>query len=152
VLDAIANGTGRILGGHTYAGNPFTAATALAVLDVFQHEDVVARAAAAGEHLRKALEALADRHPLIGDVRGVGLLQALEFVTDRATRTVSLPQGQLANRVFQAAAEAGAILYVATGGFNDAVLVAPPLVTSPEEIDLLVAALDRALDATARSL
>lgn len=152
VLDAIANGTGRILGGHTYAGNPFTAATALAVLDVFQHEDVVARAAAAGEHLRKALAALADRHPLIGDVRGVGLLQALEFVTDRATRTVSLPQGQLANRVFQAAAEAGAILYVATGGFNDAVLVAPPLVTSPEEIDLLVAALDRALDATARSL
>ena len=152
VLDAITNGSGRILGGHTYGGNPFSVATALAVLDVFEREDVVARGAIAGEQLRKALVSLSDRHPLIGDVRGLGLLLGVEFVTDRTTKTVDLPQGQLVNRVWKAAVDAGAVLYAATGGFNDAVLVAPPLTSSPEEIDLLAAALDRALEATARSL
>jgi adenosylmethionine-8-amino-7-oxononanoate aminotransferase len=146
VLDAITHGSGRILGGHTYAGNPFSAATALAVLDVLQRDDVLARGASAGEQLRKGLVSLSEHHPLIGDVRGAGLLLAVEFVTDRATRTVDLPQGQLANLVWRAAVDAGAILYATTGGFNDAVLVAPPLTISPDEVDLLVTALDRALD------
>jgi adenosylmethionine-8-amino-7-oxononanoate aminotransferase len=152
VLHAIAQGSGRILGGHTYAGNPFAAATALAVLDVLEHGDVLARAAAAGQLLRKGLMSLSEHHPLVGDVRGVGLLLALEFVTDRTTRAVDLPPGQLAARVTQAAIEAGAVLYATTGGFNDAVLVAPPLTISPHEVDLLVAALDRALDTAERNL
>jgi adenosylmethionine-8-amino-7-oxononanoate aminotransferase len=152
VLNAIAHGSGRILGGHTYAGNPFAVATALAVLDVLEHGEVLANGVAAGQLLHKALVSLSDHHPLVGDVRGVGLLLAIEFVTDRATKTVDLPQGQLAGRVSRAAIDEGALVYATTGGFNDAVLVAPPLTISPDEVDLLVSSLDRALDATDRSL
>ncbi|RFA10898.1 hypothetical protein B7R54_18055 [Subtercola boreus] len=145
VISAIEQGSGRIQGGHTYAGNPLSIAIASAVIEVLVSEDLVARGARMAVYLREQLENLAASHPVIGDVRGVGMLLALEFVQNRETREVTLPQGQLGRRVAAAALRHGVIIYVATGGFNEAAAVSPPLTISTEEIDYLVAGLDLAL-------
>ncbi len=147
VVEAIAGGTGAVTTGHTYSGNPLSCAVALAVLDAVVSRDLVTAAGDRGRQLRTGLEALAGRHPLIGEVRGVGLLQGLELVRDRETRSPGHPVGSLTRTVVTAARDHGLLVYPATGGVNDAVLVAPPLTTTPTEIDLLLHLLDDALSA-----
>lgn len=82
---------------------------------------------------------------MVGEVRGLGMLMALELVTDRTRRRSELPQGELAAALARTAMAEGVVLYPATGGFNDAVLVAPPLLISEDEVADLIARLDRAL-------
>lgn len=147
VLAAIENGTGRVLGGHTYAGNPLSCATALAVLDVFTKDNVLAHGQMMAKELEEGLDRLARQHPLIGDARGLGMLRALEFVQDQNEKSVSLPQGTLVSRVFSACLEQGLVVYPVTGGFNEAILVAPPLTISSEEVGDLLSKLDTALTA-----
>lgn len=145
IIDAIADGTGAVTTGHTYSGNPLSCAVALAVLNEVVSRDLVAAAQHRGEELRTGLDALAGRHPLIGEVRGVGLLQGLELVRDRDTRSPGLPVGSLTRTLVNEARNQGLLIYPATGGVNDAVLVAPPLTITPTEIDLLLHLLDLAL-------
>ncbi|WP_375399413.1 aspartate aminotransferase family protein [uncultured Amnibacterium sp.] len=140
VLDAIAAGSGRIAGGHTYGGNPLAAATALAVLDVMEQERLVERAERTGAVLRLLLDRLAAAHPVVAEVRGIGMLQAVELELDPGAAP-----GVTAARFAENARAAGAIVYVATGGFLDAVLVAPPLVTTEAELQVLVGMLESAL-------
>ncbi|WP_084126041.1 aspartate aminotransferase family protein [Demequina sp. NBRC 110054] len=139
VLDAISAGSGMVLGGHTYAGNPLSAATALAVLEVFEAEDVIARGRAAAVTLRGALDGIAVRHPLVTEVRGRGLLLGIEL--DAQDR----PQGKTALALSAACTAHGLIVYPTTGGYVDAVIVAPPLTIADGEIASLVASLDAAL-------
>ncbi len=147
VLDVIAAGSGAVLGGHTYAGNPLSAATALAVLTVLQSEEVVASGARAAVRLRHGLDELAARHALVSEVRGRGLLLGLELApSGPADRTAP---GLLAERLREHAMAAGLLIYPATGGFLDAVLIAPPLTIGDAEIDELIERLDRALAACA---
>ena len=141
LLEAIAVGSGRILGGHTYAGNPLSMATALAVLDVVQRDGLVERAKRTGEYLAEGLEQVRDRHPFVADARGLGMLRALEF--DRAA--FELGQGVVTKMVTDVAMGHGLMLYGTTGGMNDAVLVAPPLTIARDEVDFLIDALDRTL-------
>lgn len=139
LLDTIRDGSGRVLGGHTYAANPLSAAVALAVLDVIDRDAVLSGVQPSAAHLSKGLAALARAHPVIADARGVGLLQALEFSNpDRVP-------GRVAQQVAAAAMRHGAIVYPTTGGFNDAVLIAPPLIITIEELDSLIGSLDRSL-------
>lgn len=140
VLDAIAAGSGRIAGGHTYGGNPLATATALAVLDVMEEERLVERAERTGTALRLVLDRLAAAHPLVAEVRGIGMLQAVELEPDPGAAP-----GVTAARFAEHARAAGAIVYVATGGFLDAVLIAPPLVTTEAELDVLAEMLEAAL-------
>jgi adenosylmethionine-8-amino-7-oxononanoate aminotransferase len=142
ILRAIENGSGRVLGGHTYGGNPLSAAVAVAVLEVFRTECLVARAEMMGAALAEGLRDLAEKHPLIADTRGRGMLRGVEF-SDRDA--ASRPQGELAGRVFAAAVAEGLLVYPTTGGYNDAVLVAPPLTITPEELVDLLDRFDRAL-------
>ncbi len=142
VLTAIADGSGMIHGGHTYAGNPLSAAAALAVLTVLQDERTVAGAARAAARLRPRLDELAARHEMVVDVRGRGLLLGLELAAPTGE-----PPGLVAQRLRERAAAAGLLVYPATGGFLDAVLIAPPLLINDDEIDELVVRLDRALTA-----
>lgn len=142
VLAAIATGSGLIHGGHTSAGNPLSAAAALAVLGVLTSEPVRAGAAAAATRLRAGLDGLAARHDQVVDVRGLGLLCAVELAGEPGA-----PAGTRALRLREHALAAGLLIYPATGGFLDAVLVAPPLTSTPTEIDELLARLDRALHA-----
>lgn len=145
IVDAIASGTGAVTNGHTYGGNPLSCAVAGAVLDQVTDLDLPAAARRRGEQLRGGLEQLADRHQVIGEVRGLGLLLGLELVTDRATRAPGDPLGSLTRRLVGSARDNGLLIYPATGGVNDAVLVAPPLTSTAGEIDLLLGLLDQAL-------
>lgn len=143
IVSTIENGSGRVLGGHTYGGNPLSAAVADAVLSVISAEELVARAETMGSVLADGLASLADRHPLVVDTRGRGMLRGVEFRD--ADAETPRPQGDLAARVFAAAVAEGLLLYPTTGGYIDAVLVAPPLTITDEEVTDLLDRFDRAL-------
>ena len=107
----------------TFGGNPVACSAALAVLDVLEEENLVANAAAVGESLRSQLHSLADRHDAIGDVRGRGLMTAVELVHDRVTRE---PAGEMATRVKDEMAEHG-VLIGTTGRHGNVLKIRPPL-------------------------
>ncbi|HCU92687.1 MAG TPA: aminotransferase [Actinobacteria bacterium] len=125
----------------TFGGNPVACVAALAVLDVIEDESLVANAAQTGAYLRQGLMALAERHPLIGDVRGEGLLLGVELVDDQQTRA---PAAGHARRVTEAMRERG-ILISATGPAGNVLKVRPPLVFQCEHADLFLQTLDDVL-------
>jgi adenosylmethionine-8-amino-7-oxononanoate aminotransferase len=135
--------------GHTYAQNPVTAAAGLAVLDYLQRHDLVRAAAERGAQLRSGLQVLIARHRVLGDVRGLGLLLGVELVRDRATREPFALEDGIAFRFGRACIEEGAAVYPGQSGadglLGDHALVTPPLVISREQVDDLVAAIDRGL-------
>jgi 4-aminobutyrate aminotransferase-like enzyme/Ser/Thr protein kinase RdoA (MazF antagonist) len=127
----------------TFGGNPVACAAALAVLAVIEEEGLVRNAAETGAYLRQGLLALAERHDLIGDVRGEGLLLGVDLVEDRGTR---VPAGRIAREVAEAMRERG-ILISTTGPAGNVLKIRPPLVFRPEHADLLLQALDEVLAA-----
>ena len=129
--------------GGTFVGNPVAQAAALAVLDVFEEEGLVERAALVGEVLRARLLAWQERFAAIGDVRGLGAMLALEFVRDRATKE---PDSELATAVVEAAAERGLLLLKA-GIYSNCIRVLCPLVISDAELDEALAVWEQALEA-----
>jgi len=116
--------------GGTYAGNPVACAAALAVLDVFESEHVLARAERLGEQLRGALTAMADRVPQIGDVRGLGAMMAIELVRDRATK---IPDAPLADRAIAAARDRG-LLLLKCGVDKNVIRILVPLLASEDQV------------------
>jgi 4-aminobutyrate aminotransferase/(S)-3-amino-2-methylpropionate transaminase len=116
--------------GGTYAGNPLACAAALAVLDVFETEGLVERAAQLGAQIRDALLRLQARVPQIGDVRGLGCMLAIELVTDRATKA---PAADLAQCVIDRARDRG-LLLLKCGPHKNVVRLLPPLTATVEEI------------------
>lgn len=138
--------------GFTYAGNPLACATGLAVLEQIVTHDMMANATTVGAHLKAGLTRLTDRFPFIGDVRGMGLLLALELVADRATRTVLPPDMKAYDQLTEAAYARGLIVYSrrSRGGYaGDHILVAPPMITTIDQADEIVAILTEALAAFA---
>lgn len=127
--------------GGTYGGNPLACASALAVLEVFEMEGLVARAAAIGEQLRGALLRLQTRVTRIGDVRGLGAMLAIELVIDRATRE---PDPDFAQRVIDNARDRG-LLLLKCGPHKNVVRLLPPLTASDAEITSGVAMLEAAV-------
>ncbi len=127
--------------GGTYGGNPLACASALAVLDVFDTEDLVARAAAMGDRIRAALVRLQARVPRIGDVRGLGAMLAIELVADPATRT---PDPDFAQRVIDQARDRG-LLLLKCGPHKNVVRLLPPLTASAEELTSGMAMLEAAV-------
>jgi 4-aminobutyrate aminotransferase-like enzyme len=123
----------------TFGGNPVAAAAALAVLAVIEDEGLVANAANVGSYLRQGLLTLAERHSLIGDVRGEGLLVGVELID--AARG---PAASNAREVTEAMRERG-ILLSATGRAGNVLKIRPPLVFQHEHADLLLEALDEVL-------
>jgi len=115
--------------GGTYAGNPVACAAALAVLDVFETEDVLGRATRLGEQLRAGLEKMAEHHPCIGDVRGIGPMLAIELVRDRATRE---PNAALAAAVVTGTRSRG-LLLLSCGPDKNVIRVLVPVTVSPED-------------------
>jgi 4-aminobutyrate aminotransferase-like enzyme/Ser/Thr protein kinase RdoA (MazF antagonist) len=123
----------------TFGGNPVACAAALAVLAVIEDEGLVASAAETGSYLRQGLDALAGRHPVIGDVRGEGLLLGVELVDEER-----VPAAARAGRVTEAMRERG-ILISATGPAGNVLKIRPPLVFQREHADLLLETLDQVL-------
>ena len=127
--------------GGTYGGNPLACAAALAVLDIFESEGLVARAAAIGAQIRPALLALQARVPRIGDVRGMGAMLAIELVTDPATKD---PDADFAQRIIDGGRDRG-LLLLKCGPHKNVVRLLPPLTASVEEITSGVARLEAAV-------
>jgi adenosylmethionine-8-amino-7-oxononanoate aminotransferase len=141
--------------GYTYAGNPLACAAGLAVLDEIERLDLLENATRVGQHLKSELEALAERYPFIGDVRGKGLLLAAEFIADRETMTPLPSELQAHQRVVDLAYERGLIIYSrrTRGGVEgDHFLVCPPMITTVEQVGEIVAILDDTLGALAGEL
>ena len=128
----------------TFGGNPVACAAALAVLAVIEDEGLVASAAETGSYLRQGLEALAGRHPVIGDVRGEGLLLGVELVDEER-----VPAAGPAGRVTEAMRERG-ILISTTGPAGNVLKIRPPLVFQREHADLLLQTLDEVLATAGR--
>ena len=130
--------------GGTYVGNPVAQAAALAVLDVFEEEDLTARAVSIGETIRARMLSWQERWDAIGDVRGLGAMLAIELVTDRGTKE---PAADLATKVVEAAAERG-LLLLKSGIYSNCIRVLTPLVISDAELDEALDVWEQALDAT----
>jgi 4-aminobutyrate aminotransferase/(S)-3-amino-2-methylpropionate transaminase len=130
--------------GGTYVGNPVAQAAALAVLDVFEEEDLTARAAAIGETIRSRMLAWQERWDAIGDVRGLGAMMAIELVSDRQTKE---PTADLATAVVEAAAERG-LLLLKCGIYSNCIRVLTPLVIADSELDEALGVWEQALDAS----
>jgi 4-aminobutyrate aminotransferase len=118
----------------TFGGNPISMAAGIATNDVMVREKVPARAAARGKQLRKGLDELGRRYEWIGDVRGMGLMQALEIVEDKKSKT---PNPQKAKALLEATRDEG--LLIGLGGLNGHVIRMGPslLVTEEETADAL---------------
>ncbi len=129
--------------GGTYVGNPVAQAAALAVLDVFEEESLVDRAERIGETIRGRMLGWQERHPQIGDVRGLGAMLAIEYVRDRGTKE---PAPELAARVAEEAAQRGLLLLKA-GTYSNCNRVLCPLVITDSELDEALGAWEDALDA-----
>lgn len=129
----------------TFGGNPVSMAAAGAVIDVVERDRLAENAEEVGAFLREGLESLRERHPAIGEVRGKGLMQALEFVEDRESKT---PDAAFTERLLQCVRDEG--LLIGKGGlFGNCVRISPPLnITRSDAADAL-ALLDRALTAAA---
>jgi taurine---2-oxoglutarate transaminase len=134
-------------GGLTYSGHPLACASGVASIEAYKEEGIVENAAAHGEYLATELRALQDRHPSIGDVRGLGLFWGLELVRNRETREPLVPfnaGGESAapvGRVVKAALERGLYLFV----HWNVVIIAPPLTITREELDEGLGVLDEVL-------
>lgn len=119
----------RWMHAYTYSGHATCCAVALKNLDILEDEQLVERAAASGARLLDGLNALRDV-PCVGDVRGLGLMAAVEFVSDRETKE---PAG-IASSILNECQELGLILRIK----GESLLLAPPLVINDEEIDLIL--------------
>ena len=136
---------GTFAHGFTYSGHPVSAAVALETLAIYEERDIVGHVRDVAPRLQEGLRRFAD-HPLVGEVRGVGLVAGVELVKDKATRGKFDPAQQVGPYVVGRAQEHGAMLRPLPG---DTVAFSPPLVISPEEIELLVERFGQALDDTA---
>ncbi|HRO12906.1 MAG TPA: aspartate aminotransferase family protein [Amaricoccus sp.] len=133
--------------GFTAGGHPVAAAVALESIAVIEERGLVEHAAAVGARLRAGLKAL-EGHPLVGEVRGVGLIAAVELVTDKAAKTALGAPGQLgalANAELQAAGVIGR-------NMGDALAFCPPLIIGEAEVDDLLGRVAGALDRVAKEL
>jgi len=153
VVDAMRIGSGTAPFGHTFSGNPLSAAVCLAVLDYVERENLLENARDRGVNMEQGLIALSQRYKHMVDVRGRGLLWGFEFVLDRATRLAPDATRNASGRFSQYCLAEGLIVYPAgVPPLNNAVILAPPLVISAEETEELLRRLDRALNRMERWL
>jgi 4-aminobutyrate aminotransferase len=124
----------------TFGGNPVSCAAALATIQVMEEEASPAHVEEVGAHLRRGLERLQEKYPLIGDVRGKGLMQGVEMVRDRRTRE---PATKEIAHLFEATRERG--LLIGKGGiYGNTVRLTPPLIASKNDVDQALEILDYA--------
>jgi adenosylmethionine-8-amino-7-oxononanoate aminotransferase len=148
IVDVLARGSGALLHAQTFSHHPVLCAAGVATLRYLREHRLIERCARMGQVLHRRLEALRG-HPLVGDVRGRGLLAGIEFVADPSTRE-PLPRATAFAETFTAAAlDAGLVVWPnvghADGTRGDLALLAPPFVVTEEEIEEMVARFTRAL-------
>jgi len=150
VYDAVAKGSGALMHGQTYNAHPVGCAAALAAQRVIQEEGLLDRVQAAGGRFRALLTERFGDHPSVGDIRGRGLLQAIELVADRDTKAPFDPALKLHERAKAEAFARGLLVYpgggTADGRSGDHILLAPPYDVTDAELEMIVDLLGQTLD------
>ncbi len=134
--------------GFTYGGNPLACAVGVAVLDLMERDGLIERSRKMGSVFFRAAERVRT-HPIVGDIRGRGLMMGIELVRDRVTKEPFRPELRVAERLAAIALEKGLYVYPGAGGIDgvrgDHILICPPFVIAEHEIDAIFELLDRAL-------
>jgi adenosylmethionine-8-amino-7-oxononanoate aminotransferase len=149
VMLPILNGSKVIMSGHTFSANPQSAAVASAVLHYIESNQLVNQSKEKGDYLYQKMVELKRQFQIIGDVRGTGLMIGVEFVSDLINKIPFQKEISITSLVVQKAREKGLLVYPAQAGSDDgngdAILIAPPLIISEQEIDILVKLLSETL-------
>ncbi|QFT89263.1 Adenosylmethionine-8-amino-7-oxononanoate aminotransferase [Bacillus sp. THAF10] len=149
IVQSIISGSKIIMSGHTYSANPQSAAVANAVLGYIKKEKLVENGAKMGDYLKERLEKLQSMFSFIGDVRGRGLLLGMEMVSDDTTKYPFASEKAVTTRVIEIAQKNGLLIYPASAGVEgvggDAIIIAPPLSITKQEIDELIDILEMTL-------
>lgn len=149
IADAFENNAdfrGAMLTGYTYGGHPLGCAAALAVLDIVEKEDLPGNAAKVGAYMLDQLKPFAERFRSVGEVRGKGLMFAIDLVQDKKTREMLAPTDDLSWRLAAATRDAGAVIRPV----GSKLVIAPPLVLDQAHADVIVGALETAFQAVDR--
>jgi L-2,4-diaminobutyrate transaminase len=136
--------------GYTYSSHPVGAAAALANLDIIEKENMVAQAGARGETMHRYLQEAFGNHPLIGEVRGQGLIGAIELVADRDEPRAFDPALKVAARVVAKARDAGVISRALPS--SDSLAFSPPFVISEEQLQRMVSVVADAVNQVGEEL
>ena len=136
VMEDAADRVGAFSHGYTYSGHPIGAAAANAVLDIVENEDLAGKARDVGRYFQSRLRDAFAQLPIVGEVRGVGMLGAIEFVADRAKKTRFDAGLKVGARISKVARDRGLIVRAMPHG--DIIGFAPPLVTTMDEVDEIV--------------
>lgn len=155
IVDRLRGGSGVFQHGHTCIGHPVAAAAALEVQKVIERDDLLARVRSRGATLRRMLGDVFGTHEHVGDIRGRGLLLALEFVQDRATKAPFAPERKLHAAIKAKAMENGLMVYpmggTVDGQAGDHVLLAPPFIATAADLSEIVSRLADAVEAAIKS-
>lgn len=154
LFDAVQQGSGAFMHGHTYVGHPVACAAALAVQEVITVDGLLAQVQQRGAQLAAALVRHLGAHPHVGDIRGRGLFQAIELVADRGSKAPFDPARKINARIKAAAMAEGLLCYPMGGTIDgvrgDHVVLAPPYIVTAEEIDQMAALLAQAVETAIR--
>jgi 4-aminobutyrate aminotransferase-like enzyme len=121
----------------TFGGNPVTCTAARATIEVVEEENLVENARVMGNRLREGLNVLKDKYPIIGDVRGMGLMQGMELVGEK-----KIPDTEGTKRLMELTKDAGLLLGKG-GTFGNVLRVAPPLNVNKDQVDQALKILDQ---------
>jgi adenosylmethionine-8-amino-7-oxononanoate aminotransferase len=147
LVQAILDGTGVLANGHTYMGHPVACAAALAVLQIIESDSLLEEVRTRGAELRAELERRLGQHPHVGDIRGRGLFQAVEFVESRETRA-PLPRTRRFAETLKAELQSEGLLAYPSSGTADGIagdhlLLAPPFIVTSGQIGQIADIVER---------
>jgi adenosylmethionine-8-amino-7-oxononanoate aminotransferase len=145
VVDTIAKGSGIFAAGHTWSGNPVGAAVANKTMDLIEEGNLVQRCVEMGDYLAEKLEGLRS-HPIVGDIRGDGLMRGVEFVNNKETKEPLDPAIKFWVLLHQEAQKKGLVLETSggceRGQAGDMMMLGPAFIVRKKEIDDIIALLD----------
>jgi adenosylmethionine-8-amino-7-oxononanoate aminotransferase len=149
IMEVFRENKSNIVGGHTFCANPQSTSTALAVVKYMQSNNLVDKSKVEGKYLIERLRELQEHHPIIGDVRGLGLMVGFELVKDRKTKTPYPLESKICHLITRKAMEKGAIIYpgsgTADGIIGDHILLTPPYIIEKNQTDELISILDSSI-------
>ncbi|MBB4233303.1 aspartate aminotransferase family protein [Rhizobium mongolense] len=155
IYRAFAEGSGLFQHGHTYIGHPIAAAAASKVVEILNRPEMMHNVIKMGDRLQAGLDAALGQSPYVGDLRGRGLFRGVEIVADKDAKQPFDPARKIHAKIRKEAMQRGLMCYpmggTIDGKHGDHVLLAPPYIIQPEEIDLIVERLAAAIDAAAKN-
>ncbi|ESY90367.1 hypothetical protein X741_26835 [Mesorhizobium sp. LNHC229A00] len=155
IYHAFAEGSGIFQHGHTYIGHPIAAAAASKVVEILKRPGMMTNVIKMGERLQTGLDAALGQSPYVGDIRGRGLFRGIEIVSDRETKVPFDPTRKINVKIKKEAMQRGLMCYPMGGTIDglhgDHVLLAPPFIIQPEQIDLIVERIAEAINAAVKA-